>query len=151
MSKASCSSVLADEKISDIANRIHSRMRKLGLSQTELAEQCSVQSAHLSELHEWPSLKRDRISKILMNRRAKHSEHAARALSQAEIKILARVLECSVEWLRGDGRNADPVIWDVLANPQRNTDLLHLLEEYEERAGEVTVWSEYPSCSFTTE
>jgi len=151
MWKASRSSVLADEKISDIANRIHRRMRKLGLSQTKLAEQCSMDCAHLSEDDERPSLARDRISKLLMNRRARHSKHAARALSQAEFRILARVLKCSVEWLRGDGRSGDPVIWDVLAHPQRDSDLLHLLEEYEERAGEVMVWSEYPLCSFTTE
>jgi hypothetical protein len=39
----------------------------------------------------------------------------------------------------------------VLTEPERGADMLNLLEEYEDRASQTLVWSEYPLCSFTSE
>src|ERR1051325_3245321 len=105
---------------------------KLGLTQTALSEKCSIEGANLPEENKHPSLGRERISKILMNRHNRPNENAARSISQAEFSTLARVLEVSVEWLRGDGLDEDGVVWIVLAEPQRGAHVLHLLEEHEE-------------------
>jgi hypothetical protein len=151
MSKASRSQAIDPSLMNLIAKRIHRRMQKLGFTHSELSEQCSIAGTHISTDAERPSLSRERISKILMNRHDRPNKNAARSLTQLEINILANVLEVSVEWLRGDGLEKDGVVWNVLAEPQRGAQLLHLLEEYEDLAGESLVWSEYPLCSFTTE
>jgi hypothetical protein len=151
MSKASRSQAIDPGLMNLIAKRIHRRMQKLGLTHSELSEQCSIAGANLSSSVERPSLSRERISKILMNRHDLPNENAARSLTQLEMNILANVLKVSVEWLRGDGLGKDSVVWNVLAEPQRGAQLLHLLEEYEDLAGESVVWSEHPLCSFTTE
>lgn len=151
MSKASRSQAIDPGLMNFIANRIHRRMQKLGLTHSELSEQCSIGGTRLSTHAERPSLSRERVSKILMNRHDRPNENAARSLTQMEMNILADVLKVSVEWLRGDGLEKDGVVWNVLAEPQRGAQLLHLLEEYEDLAGESIVWSEYPLCSFATE
>lgn len=151
MSKASRSHAIDPGLMNLFAKRIHGRMQKLGLTHSELSEQCSIAGTHLSTGAERPSLSRERISKILMNRHDRPNENAARSLTQLEMNILADVLKVSVEWLRGDGFEKDGVVWNVLAEPQRGAQLLHLLEEYEDLAGESLAWGEYPLCSFITE
>lgn len=148
MSKASRSQAIDPALMKLVAERIYSRMRKLGLTQTALSEKCSIQGAHLTENEPPPSLGRERISKILMNRHERPNENAARSMSQGEFRALARVLKVSVEWLCGDGLDEDGVIWNVLAEPHRGAHLLHLFEEHEDRADDSIVWSEYPLCSF---
>src|SRR6476620_9685830 len=126
MSKASRSHAIDPGLMTLIAKRIHRRMQKLGLTHNELSEQCSIAGTHLSAQTQRPSLSRERISKILMNRHEPTTENAARSLTQLEINILADVLHVSVEWLRGDGFEKDGVVWNVLAEPQRGAQLLHL-------------------------
>lgn len=151
MPKASRSQAIDPSLMNLVATRVHRRMKKLGLTHTGLSEKCSIAGAHLSEVGERPSLSRERISKILMNRHDRPNENAARSLTQFEFRILADVLKVSVEWLRGDGLGKDGIVWNVLAEPARGAHLLHLLEEYEELTDESLVWSEYPLCSFVTE
>src|SRR5260370_21238990 len=86
-----------------------------------------------------------------MNLQPRPGSSVASVISHEEVTLLARALECSVEWLSGQGEGEDPVVWNVLSEPERSAHILHLLEEHEDRAGEVLVWSEYPRCSFTNE
>jgi len=151
MSKSSHFSVGAVKRVKEIALRIQSRMRQLNLSASQLSDVCSVVLSKLDEDTDLPGLRRDRIAKILMNSKPSPEKAAAKAISDVELTILARALKCSAEWLSGKGLDEDPIVWNVLTEPERSADVLHLLEEYEERAGESTVWSEYPLCSFTTE
>jgi len=125
------------------ANRIYSRMQALGLNETELAERCG--------LAETPCLSRDRISKILMNRQEVPAKSAARVITPTELMVLASVLKVSIEWLIGQVENRDPVVWNVLAHPDRVKTFTHLLEEYEDGARQTTVWSQYPMYAFTSE
>jgi hypothetical protein len=55
-----------------------------------------------------------------------------------------------MEWLVGQRENRDAVHWDVLADGRRAEHVLHLLSEYEERAGELLVWAEFLMCSLVT-
>jgi len=137
-------------QISEIAVRIERRMRNLGLTVSELSEKCSVVAAGLSS-DESPSLSRPRIAKILMNRRGSSARSAARVISGSELMILACALEVSIEWLSGQKDNEDPIVWNVLAEPQRAAHLLHLLEEHEESAGETVIWGEYLLSPLMTE
>jgi hypothetical protein len=125
-------------------------MRQLRLTASQLSDACSIAAGHL-ERDEQPGLRRDRIAKILMNCQPQPGSSAANRISYEEMLILARALRVSVEWLSVQTENEEPVVWNLLAQPERATHLLHLLGEYEERAGESTVWSEYLLCSFTTE
>lgn len=151
MPKSSRLSSGAHRRIKEIALRIQSRMRKLGYSQEKLSQICSLVAAELSTDPDHPTLRRDRIAKILMNLQHRPGSSVAITISDAELLVLARALKCSIEWLSGRGLDEDPVVWNVLAEPERAAQFLHLLEEYEERADETTVWSEYLLCSFTTE
>ena len=133
------------------ANKIYSRMRFLGLNETQLSERCSLASIHLFEDAEVPSLTRDRVSKILMNRQDVPAKSAARIITHAELTVLANVLKVSVEWLIGQEENRDPVVWNVLANPDRVLNFVHLLQEYEILGNETKVWSQYPMYTYTSE
>ena len=126
-------------------------MRQLGLSASQLSDACSIAASKIEHDTEEPGLRRDRIAKILMNCQPQPGRAAANRISYQEMRVLAQALKVSVEWLSVQTENEEPVVWNVLARPERATHLLHLLGEYEERAGESTVWSEYLLCSFTTE
>jgi len=126
-------------------------MRLLGLNETQLAERCSLAGIHLFEDAEVPNLTRDRVSKILMNRRDVPASSAARVVTQAELAVLANVLAVSVEWLIGQEENRDPVVWNVLANPDRVVEFAHVIQEYEEMGEETKVWSQYPMHSLVSE
>ncbi len=141
----------AGKRMKGIALRIQSRMRRLNLSASQLSDVCSVVVSKLDENTDLPGLRRDRIAKILMNSKSLPEKAAAKAISDVELTILARALKCSAAWLSGKGLDEDPIVWNALTEPERGAHVLHLIEEYEERAGESTVWSEYPLCSFTTE
>src|SRR5947209_17875888 len=151
MPKSSRLSTGARRRMKEIALRMQSRMRKLGYSQERLSDNCSIKAGEIFSESDQPTLRRDRIAKILMNLQHRQGSSAATTISDAELLILSRSLRCSVEWLSGRGLDEDPVVWNVLTEPERGTHLLQLIEEYEDRAAESTVWSEYLLCSFTTE
>ncbi len=138
-------------RLQQTANTIYSRMRFLGLNETQLSERCSLTAIHLFEDAEVPSLTRDRVSKILMNRQDVPAKSAARIITQAELTVLANVLGVSVEWLIGQEESRDPVVWNVLANPDRVVEFAHVLQAYEEVGKENKVWSQYLMHSYTSE
>ena len=126
-------------------------MQFLRLNETELSERCSLAVAHSFENGDPPGLTRDRLSKILMNRRAVPAKSAARVITRGELTVLAHVLAVSIEWLIGQEENRDPVVWNVLAGPDRVSTFIHLLQEYEHLAGETMVWGKYPMHSYSSE
>ena len=138
-------------RLRNTANKIHSRMQFLRLNETELSEQCSLAGIHLFEDGDPPVLTRDRVSKILMNRQDVPAKSAARIITHAELTVMANVLGVSIEWLRGQEENRDPVVWNVLACPDRVSTFSHLLQEYEQSSSETMVWSKYPMYSLTSE
>jgi hypothetical protein len=131
-------------RLKHTADKIYSRMQFLRLNETELSERCSLAVAHSFENGDPPGLTRDRLSKILMNRRAIPAKSAARVITGSELTVLAHVLAVSIEWLIGQEENRDPVVWNVLAGPDRVSTFIHLLQEYEHLTGETTVWGKYP-------
>jgi hypothetical protein len=133
------------------ANKIYSRMRFLRLNETQLSERCSLAAIHLFEDAEVPSLTRDRVSKILMNRQDFPAKSAARIITRGELIVLANVLKVSVEWLVGQDENRDPIVWNVLANPDRVAEFAHVLHAHEEAGNESKVWSQYPMHAYTSE
>lgn len=138
-------------RLRQTANNIHSRMQSLGLNETQLAERCSLASIHLFEDGEVPRLTRDRLSKILMNRQDLPAKSAARVVTHAELTILANVLKVSVEWLIGQEENRDPVVWNILANPDRVVEFANLFQAHEQIAKENRIWSQSPMYSFLSE
>jgi hypothetical protein len=133
------------------ADKIYSRMRFLGLNETQLSERCSLAAIHFFEDAEVPSLTRDRVSKVLMNRQEVPAKSAARIITHAELTVLANVLKVSVEWLVGQDENRDPVVWNVLANPDRVTEFAHVIQAYEEIGKESKVWSQYLMHAYSSE
>jgi hypothetical protein len=138
-------------RLQNTAKRIHSRMRGLGLNETELSERCSLAAIKLFEDAEVPSLTRDRVSKILMNRQDVPAKSAARVVTNAELTVLAQVLQVPTEWLLGQEQNRDPVVWNVLTNPDRAVEFANLIQAYEEVAKENRVWSQSPMYAFGSE
>lgn len=138
-------------RLQNTAAKIHTRMRCLGLNETELSERCCLAAAHLFDDDEVPSLTRDRVSKILMNRQCAPAKSAARIITHAELTVLAHVLQVSTEWLLGQEQNPDPVVWNVLANPGRVVEFANLFQAYEEAGKENRVWSQSPMYSFGSE
>jgi hypothetical protein len=132
-------------RLREIASRIYSRMRSMRMNETELSERCCLASVQLFENSDAPFLTRDRIAKILMNRNEMPAKSAARVISDAELIVLARVLQVPTEWLIGQKENKDPVVWNVLAEPDRGVMVSQLLHEYEEVAKQTTIWTLYPS------
>src|SRR5438874_1974933 len=116
MSKPSRFFTIETSQISEIASRIERRMRKLRLSVARLSSKCSIVSGGLGQENQ-PGLSRSRIAKILRNRGEGPSRSAARVIVPAELVVLARALKVSVEWLSGQGSNEDPIVWNVLAEP----------------------------------
>jgi hypothetical protein len=142
MPRPSRFSSLRPERMTRIALRIRNRMNKLGLNESELAHRCNQLAGVLQE-GERPRLSRERIAKILMNCKAKPEKSAARVISPQEIILISHALKVAPEWMIGQEDKRDPVFWNPLAEPQRADHILHLLEEYKEKAGEVTVWAEF--------
>ena len=150
MPKSSRFSTGAHKQLGEIALRIKSRMSQLGLTANQLSNECSIAAAK-SEQDVETGLRRDRIAKILMNCQPRPGRSAASVISREEMSVLAQALKVSLEWLSVQTENEEPIVWNLLAQPNRATHMLHLLAEYEQRAGETSVWSEYLLCSFTTE
>jgi hypothetical protein len=125
-------------------------MQYLGLNETQLSEKC-LNAVHMFEGLETQGLTRDRISKILMNRREVPAKSSARVITHGELVVLAKVLEVSIEWLLGQEKNRDPVVWNVLGQPDRVFTFSHLLQEYEGMGKESVFWSQYPMCMFTSD
>jgi len=150
MPQASRFSSLLPSLVTKIALRVRNRMNKLGLNEGELARHCNQVAQELFPDGERPRMSRERIAKILMNCKARPEKSAARVISSQEIAILSRTLKVSPEWLAGQEDNRDPVFWNPLAEPQRAEHILHLLEEYEEKTGEIIVWAEFLLCSLLT-
>lgn len=150
MSKTSRYNGHLQSRIGKIALRIRNRMSELGFSEGELAKQCSRLAQNLVPRAECPQISRERIAKILMNCKARPEKSAAKAINAQEMLVLSRVLKVSLEWLKGQEDNRDPVLWDPLAEPQRAEQIIHLIGEHEEKAGELTVWAEYLMCSLVT-
>jgi hypothetical protein len=140
----------AAARLKHTAKKIYSRMQYLGLNETELSERC-LAAIHMFEDLDLPSLTRDRISKILMNRREAPAKSSARVITHGELAVLANVLKVSIEWLMGQEKNRDPVVWNVLAQPDRVLTFSHLLQEYEEMGKESVCWSQFPMCMFTSD
>ncbi len=138
-------------RLRSTANKIYNRLLFLGLNETELSEQCSLAAIHLFEDGDPPVLTRDRVSKILMNRQDVPAKSAARIITHAELTVLSNVLGVSIEWLRGQEENRDPVVWNALASPNRVSTFCHLLQEYEHLSDEAIVWSRYPIYSYGSE
>lgn len=138
-------------RLKTTASRIYSRMEFLGLNETRLSEQCSLAAIRMREDQDVPGLTRDRLSKILMNRHDVPAKSAARVITHAELAVVAEVLKVSIEWLEGQADNRDPVVWNVLAEPNRCTELANLLKAYEKLGNETTVWSRYPMPGLTSE
>jgi hypothetical protein len=134
-----------------LADRIYNRMQGLGLSGTQLSERCSLAALHLFENNIAPALTRDRIAKILMNRQDLPARSAARVITYPELKVLASVLQVSTEWLIGQSENRDPVVWNVLAQPDRFQSMANLIQHYEERSQQTTIWSRHPPYPLVTE
>lgn len=86
-----------------------------------------------------------------MNRNVGPAKSAARIISFEELAVLARVLQVSVEWLIGQEGNSDPVVWNVVADPNRVLAFANLLQAYEEISQETIVWSRYPLPWYSTE
>jgi len=137
--------------LKNVATRIRSRMQSLGLNETQLSERCSLAAIHLFDDGDAPSLRRDRIAKILMNRREVPKRSAAHKIGRQELVVLANVLKVSPEWLIGQEENRDPVVWNVLAQPNRVQNFVELLQEYEELGKQSTVWSRFPLFPFLSD
>jgi hypothetical protein len=135
--------------IARVARRLRSRMSELVLNQTELAARCDRLSQELFP-REASQITRERIAKILMHCKANPGKSAARVISQLELRVLAEVLRVSPEWLTGREESRDPVLWDPLADSQRTQQILHLINEHEDRAAEVLVWAEHLISSLET-
>ena len=134
-----------------LADRIYNRMQGLGLSGTQLSERCRLAALHLFENNVAPALTRDRIAKILMNRQDVPARSAARVITYPELRVLASVLQVSTEWLIGQSENRDPVVWNVLAQPDRFQSIANLIQHYEADCQQTTVWSRHPAYPLVTE
>jgi transcriptional regulator with XRE-family HTH domain len=138
-------------QLKSVATRIRSRMELLGLNETQLSERCSLAAIDLFEDDDAPSLRRDRIAKILMNRQEVPAKSAAHKITHRELAVLANVLKVSPEWLLGQEENRDPVVWNVLAEPNRVQNFVELLQEYEELGKQTTIWSRFPLYPFVSD
>jgi hypothetical protein len=125
-------------------------MSELGLTQTELANRCTLECQDLFSDGEHPNITRERIAKILMHCKSNPGKSAARVITHQELRALAAVLQVSPEWLTGRKESPDPVLWDPLADPHRAKHILHLMNEHEDQANEILVWAEYLICSLET-
>jgi hypothetical protein len=86
-----------------------------------------------------------------MNRQGVPAKSAARVITDAELTVLAQVLQVSTEWLLGQEQNRDPVVWNVLANSGRVVEFANLFQAYEEVGNENRIWSQSPTHSFASE
>ncbi len=136
--------------LKELAERIHTRMAALRLNETKLAERCSVAAIHVFDDNP-PPLTRDRISKILMNRNEKPARSSAKVVTQQEVNVLANALEVPPEWLVGQRENGDPVVWNVLAQPNRVQAFVHLLHSSENQVKCSVVWGQYPAYPLVSE
>lgn len=139
-----------DSRIPAIARRIRNRMNSLGLNDQALADECNRLACEAAPGAGRLKMSRERVAKILMNCKKNPERTSAKIISYTELKALSAALAVSIEWLVGQQDNQDPVHWNVIAEPTRAEHLLHLLSEYEEKAGELLVWAEFLMCSLVT-
>jgi hypothetical protein len=150
MTQPSRFSGLLPNTITKIALRIRNRMNKLEMNESGLALKCNQLSYEVLQEVERPRMTRDRIAKILMNCKARPEKSAARVITYQEILVISHALKVAPEWIMGQEGKRDPILWNPLADPRRAEHILHLLGEYEEQAGEITVWAEFLLCSLVT-
>lgn len=139
-----------ESRIPAIARRIRNRMSQLNVTENELVRKCNGIDQQLLSGRESLRMSRERVAKILMNCKKAPEKSAARIISYQELQAFSHALNVSIEWLVGQHDNHDPVFWNVLAEPSRAEHILHLLAEYEEKAGEIVVWAEFLLCSLVT-
>ena len=139
-----------DSHIPAIARRLRNRMRLLSLNDQALADECNRRAREVIRGTERLRMSRERIAKILMNCKKNPERTSAKVISYTELKALSAALSVSIEWLVGQQDNQDPVHWNVMVEPKRAEHLLHLLSEYEEKAGELLAWAEFLMCSLVT-
>ncbi|MHA2642973.1 MAG: hypothetical protein V2G41_10030 [bacterium JZ-2024 1] len=144
MPKTSPLLVWEPSRLRTLAFRLRNRMNELRLTERELAERCQAMAETGS------SLSRERLAKILMHCCPCPKPSAARVVLESELRLLAKVLKVSPEWLTGMGQLPDPILWDVLAHSERAQEILHLLDHHEQRSRETLVWAEGLMCSFLT-
>lgn len=149
MPKASRFSLPLATRLHKFSLRLRNRMRQQGINESELAARCARLAKEVFPAEETrPQMSRARVGKILMNCKARPEKSAARVVSQQELMLFALVLQTSIEWLTGQEDSRDPVLWDMLAEPQRSEQLIHLLEEYDEKTPTL-LWGESLLCSLT--
>lgn len=149
MTKASRFSGLLTSKLTEIAIRVRNRMHQLGLTEGDVAKMGNKIAEDLFAEAARPKLSRYRVSKILMNCKGRPEKSAARVISPQELIVLSVVLKASLEWLVGQKDTADPVLWDVIADPGRAEHLLHIMAEYEEKTRSTVIYAESLLCSLT--
>ncbi len=140
--------VVEPDRLRQIALRVRNRMNELQLTEEELARRCTELTKRWSPQPFY--LTRERIAKILMNCRQKPKPSAAKVLLPQELEVLSIVLKVPQEWLLGQQKSRDMILWDPLAHPERREELLHLMDFYDERSEEAVVWAEGLLCSLTT-
>lgn len=130
-------------RLPQIARRLRKRMSELGLSQVALAARCTGAAHDRFPEDRAPQITRERIAKILMHSKGAPGKSAAQVIGYSELQVLASVLQVSPEWLAGLDDSRELVLWDPLADPVRVDHILHLMNEHEDRATEVLIWSEH--------
>ena len=125
-------------------------MNELNLSQVALAARCTGAAQDLFPENLVPQISRERIAKILMNCKCNPGKSAARVVSQPELQVLATVLQVSPEWLASRNGIRDVVLWDPLANLNRADQILHLMNDHEDKATEVLIWADHLGSSLVT-
>lgn len=133
-----------------LARRLRGRMNELGLSQTELSARCAGASLALFPDGNAPTITRERIAKILMHCKANAAKSAARVISHQELQVFASVLQVAPEWLTFQRDRRDLVLWDPVADEHRARQILHLINDHEDRAAEVLFWADHLICSLET-
>jgi hypothetical protein len=125
-------------------------MNELSLSQVALAARCAGAAQDLFPGNLAPQISRERIAKILMHCKCNPGKSAARVVSRAELKVLATVLQVSPEWLASRNGTRDLVLWDPLADLNRPDQIIHLMNDHEDKATEVLIWADHLGSSLIT-
>lgn len=149
MKKSSPGNDLSGDKLKIIASRIRHRMEEVGLTVAELAVRGDVLAHEIFEDGMRPNITRERVSKILMNGQTHVGKGAARIVSGAEVVVFADVLDVAPEWLADETSARLPVFWNIADDPKYAGRMIHLLNHYQKKTGELLVWGDSLLCSLT--
>lgn len=139
----------------ELARRIKLCLSNQRLSSTRLARRCDDAAQVLHQ--KFPEreyggfrIDDDKLRHLLMWSSDEPKKSALKSIEVEVIEIIAQALHVPADYLLGTRYRRNAILWDPLCDSDEAEHIIHLMNIYEEEAGEFVGWAEFLPCSLET-